>query len=706
MSSWLEQVQQSVQEGRFVELFTDSSKLTRGLKSAEKDFTAWGKRIKTAGLGISAAGAAVGVPMFAALKSFANAGSELNDMSARTGESVEQLSLLQFAAAQTGTDMAAVESGTKKLDNTLADAVSGNKAAAKSFSDIGLNASELINLPLGEKLAAVGGAFDKIQNPALKGASAVDVLGKAGRNLIPFLQEMGPLMQRASDLRLGWTTEETQLADATGDRFDELTASFWRTAQAVGSKLAPAFLGLTEPIVEVVGLTRDWIDENPQLITAIAAGAAGLTVLGGSLVAVGYTVTYAGAALGALTATVGAIGGVMPIAIGAIGYFAANSDTASYAAMSLAETIPGIGSAAEFAAETASNAWGVLVSDAQATGTQVVTAWGGIVDATSAGDLGLAAEIAMAGLNAAWLTGTQTISDTWSVASHFVLDTFDATMSGLTAFASNFMTGWSVIWVDIASAAENALTRIKKTADKLTGAAIDLKTDVQVAMAGFDITSPMTGFQKNLTDLPSTEQERLNQTFKEQRQTDAMDSVHDQTIAATNVAAGNKKFAIVSENQDALATIEEQRKINAQALENQRNQEILDNQKRVDEAKAKLAGLANAAGNKADAAAQARKSEADKKKKLDKDIDSQLKGSIGGAGAATFSGLASSMSRAFPDFSTLKTPATATGNSAFMDMKARLGGQDVESDEETQVAILSTLQSIDQRIAAGGTLTA
>lgn len=189
-----------------------------------------------------------GLTLGVALKSFADAGSELADLSARTGASVESLSLLKFAAEQTGADMDVVEGGIKKLDNVMADAIAGNEAAAKSFKTIGLDARTLLDMPLNERLIAIASGLDKIENPSLRGAAAVDLLGKSGRELIPMLKELEPLQSRASELGLGWTTEDAALADAVGDRMDEIQAVFGRIVGIVIAELAPAFLSLTDSI--------------------------------------------------------------------------------------------------------------------------------------------------------------------------------------------------------------------------------------------------------------------------------------------------------------------------------------------------------------------------------------------------------------------------------------------------------------------------
>lgn len=214
---------------------------------------------RLSGIGGIVASALGGLSAGAALKSFADTGSALYDMSARTGASVEALSALSFAAGQTGTDMATVEAGIKKMDSAMFDAVNGNKAAASTFAQLGLDAATLIDLPLDQRMLAVAEAFDKIENPSKKGALAVDLLGKSGRDLIPMLKELGPLQERSAELGLGWSTEDAALADSVGDRLDEVALTLGRMVQIVGSELSPAFLSLTDSIGTWLPATREWV---------------------------------------------------------------------------------------------------------------------------------------------------------------------------------------------------------------------------------------------------------------------------------------------------------------------------------------------------------------------------------------------------------------------------------------------------------------
>ena len=377
----------------FVSLFTDKSRMVSGLKSAEKDFKNWGGKITSIGAGLSVASAAVTAPMFLATTAFAAAGSELNDMSARTGASVESLSLLKFAAEQTGADFAAVGVGVKGLDNKLADAVGGNKAAQDSFARLGLSAGKLATMSVEDQFAAIADGLQNISNPALRASAAQDIFGKSGMALLPMLKDgssgLKKLTDRGKEVGAMWTGDMATSADDLGDRIDELKTTGMSLAFAVGGALAPALMELSEPIFAIATGTREWIAANPGVITTVATIAAGVGTAGVAITGLGLTVSAIGMGLGALVPIGTAIGFTFTAMVSPIGLTVI--------------ALTALGGAVVWA----TGGFERLEETFNAT-------WQGINDAIGAGDLALAGNIAIAGLNVVWQAGLVKMETSWN----------------------------------------------------------------------------------------------------------------------------------------------------------------------------------------------------------------------------------------------------------------------------------------------------
>lgn len=554
----------------FVELFTDKSRMVSGLKSAEKDFKNWGSKITSIGAGLSVASAAVTAPMFLATTAFAAAGSELNDMSARTGASVESLSLLKFAAEQTGSDFAAVGIGVKGLDNKLADAVGGNKAAQDSFARLGLSAGKLATMSVEDQFAAIAEGLQGISNPALRASAAQDIFGKSGMALLPMLKDgssgLKKLTDRGKEVGAMWTGDMATSADDLGDRMDELKTTGMSLAFAVGGALAPVIMELSEPIFAIAAGTREWIAANPGVIQTVALVAAGVGAAGVAITGLGLTISAAGVAFGGLATAITAVAspiGLMVAGLTGIGYLiVTETDIGSEAFNSLAST--------------------------------ATTTWGGITDAVASGDLGLAAEVALAGLNVVWQQGVATVLDTWTVASTAILQQWNDITAAMQGVGENLYAYFATMWVDIKGFAFDAMNSIASKWDAVSGGIADVIIDVSVS----------TGLMKG--DAEEIKANRREDTARRQKP-------RDDSLAVALEQRAKKRQDIEGNRLDGVGGIKTEQGQRADQLQSEQDAALMASEKAKADAQLKLQNLTQDAANKADDVAEAKAEAAAKK---------------------------------------------------------------------------------------------
>lgn len=149
----------------------------------------------------------------AAIKSSIDLADSLNDLSKRTGASVETLSGLRLAAEQSGTSLEAIANGSKKLATSLVE----NQAA---FQKLGINTKSQT-----EALIQLGDVFTGMDDPVQRSALAVKLFGKAGDEMIPLLLEgsegIRGMIERGQELG-GVTTQMARQADQFNDSLSEL----------------------------------------------------------------------------------------------------------------------------------------------------------------------------------------------------------------------------------------------------------------------------------------------------------------------------------------------------------------------------------------------------------------------------------------------------------------------------------------------------
>ena len=106
----------------------------RGLGGLESTAVATARSLASIGAGVSVAGLA------AFVKSSIDAADALNDLSVRTGLSVEALNGLQYAAKLGDTNMEALGAGVGRLNKAIGEAASGNDKMAETLSSLGITA--------------------------------------------------------------------------------------------------------------------------------------------------------------------------------------------------------------------------------------------------------------------------------------------------------------------------------------------------------------------------------------------------------------------------------------------------------------------------------------------------------------------------------------------------------------------------------------
>lgn len=289
----------------FVELLADDTKLQAGLKQAQKQIKAFGKGVADVGKQLATLGAAATVPLLAAVKTFADAGSGLYDMSLRTGIAVEALGELSYAAKLSGAEMGTLENGIRKMQKTLVDAASGSKGAADAFANIGLDASKLGGMSPDQQFIAIAEAISKIQDPTQKAAAAMEIFGKSGTMLLPMMDEgaagLAKMGEEARNVGAVMSTDAAMSADALGDAMDAMHKTLTSVVLTVGAQLAPAITTLSEVIGGVAGKVREWLANHQELAPVLLAVAAGVTAVGTAMVVLGPIIATVVAALAGIT---------------------------------------------------------------------------------------------------------------------------------------------------------------------------------------------------------------------------------------------------------------------------------------------------------------------------------------------------------------------------------------------------------------------
>jgi hypothetical protein len=174
-------------EARNIEKVTLAHKAWAAI--SEKNKEAFSSGIEWVGGGL-AAGAVIGF-FKEMITSTMETGVELGHLSQQTGVTVEQLSVLKYAASVTGVEFEVLTKGFKKLSTEVFEADRGGKEAQKAFAALGISAADLKAKgdDLWGVLTMIADRFKEMPDGITKNALATELFGRAGQNLIPILNQ-------------------------------------------------------------------------------------------------------------------------------------------------------------------------------------------------------------------------------------------------------------------------------------------------------------------------------------------------------------------------------------------------------------------------------------------------------------------------------------------------------------------------------------
>lgn len=182
-----------------------TARMNAVLDTAKTGVNALSSAASSLGLAFAGIGAGIGISAIAEqVHSMIENAAALERMSMATGASVEKLSALGTAAKLSGTGMDEVQAAVIKLDKGLAGAGASSSTAAHALEYLGLNAKQLQAMDPAAAMKLIADKLALVADGGGKSALAIDLLGKAGATMLPFLKALA----EASSLQVKTTTEQ------------------------------------------------------------------------------------------------------------------------------------------------------------------------------------------------------------------------------------------------------------------------------------------------------------------------------------------------------------------------------------------------------------------------------------------------------------------------------------------------------------------
>jgi hypothetical protein len=140
-----------------------------------------------------------GAAIASGVKAAFDLGGSLSDLAAKTGLAVDQLFILNAVAKDNGIED--VSAAVNKLQKNLSGAaLQGGGAVNQALESLGLNAQALLKQSPVEQFRAIGDAINGIRDPARKTATAMELFGKSGADLLVMFADSGAIEATAKAL--------------------------------------------------------------------------------------------------------------------------------------------------------------------------------------------------------------------------------------------------------------------------------------------------------------------------------------------------------------------------------------------------------------------------------------------------------------------------------------------------------------------------
>ena len=180
---------------------------------------------------------------------------QLDEMSEKTGVSVEALSKLRFAGESVGTTTEQLGGGMRKLAKLMGEAAGGSDEAAEIFKTMGVSFKDASgNLRSTDKvLEDIAERFSGYADGPAKAALAMKVFGKSGEDMIPMLNlgkdGLASMATEAERLGINLGGDAAKAAADFNDNMKKLSLTSEAAGMSIVGQLLPSLIQITQELL-------------------------------------------------------------------------------------------------------------------------------------------------------------------------------------------------------------------------------------------------------------------------------------------------------------------------------------------------------------------------------------------------------------------------------------------------------------------------
>lgn len=236
-----------------VKLGLDAAEFTQGMTASEAKAQRFANKMGSdiqAGAALAAGAiAALGVAAVGAFKIIndqVESIASFQQLSEKIGDTAENLASLKKASDVSGVSMDSIAAASVKLTAALSKTDEEGQGAAKAIKALGLDFDTFKKLSPVDQIDTLAKTFNKFEDGANKTAVAVALFGKAGAEVIPFLNDLA----EGSERHITLTGEQIRAADEFSKALARLSSDAGVLRQQLVADLIPTLSDLLKVFTE------------------------------------------------------------------------------------------------------------------------------------------------------------------------------------------------------------------------------------------------------------------------------------------------------------------------------------------------------------------------------------------------------------------------------------------------------------------------
>ena len=212
----------------------------------------------------------------------------LSKTASKIGTTTEALSALQYAGKLTGVEVNTMNMALQRFSRRASEAAQGTGEAKGAIRELGIDARDLVKLPLDERMLVLADAFQGVKSESDKLRIAFKLFDSEGAALVNTLSQgrggLAAMLGEAKALGVVMSSEAAQGVEDANEEFLKLNSIFKGILDQTTAALAPALEYIVESLTKTLtafgkaqgGFTEVGKTIAKNLISAFSAAAKGI----------------------------------------------------------------------------------------------------------------------------------------------------------------------------------------------------------------------------------------------------------------------------------------------------------------------------------------------------------------------------------------------------------------------------------------------